>query len=364
MRSPDTSPPAQAAATAPWERGPGRQRLLLPWIALSGACLWWMTLTPGGEVVPFHLIWIGFALAYGFEPWPLRRTVVMLAAAGTASGVVLLARARSSDIAWDETLEIPLMLVLSGLVVWHVQRREAALHWIRLLAHRRAAQAARRERLGRLTAHEMRTPLTIATGYIALVETHDTEEERHADLAVVKDELARLGRASDRLLRMIQLDEYLPRSSVDADELLQETAQRWSSVAARHWIVDSDAGRIHASPERARACLDTLIENALRYTGVEDTIRLFATVRDHAVWIGVADSGPGLPEQLALRVNTAVGGSPLVTGDRSPDPLSQTGLGIGLVQEIVAARDGRLAAGRSREGGALFVFCLPQVRPD
>ena len=45
------------------------------------------------------------------------------------------------------------------------------------------------------------------------------------------------------------------------------------------------------------------------------------------------------------------------------DERSQTGLGLGLVKEIVEARGGRLHAGRSREGGALLVARLPLASP-
>jgi K+-sensing histidine kinase KdpD len=46
--------------------------------------------------------------------------------------------------------------------------------------------------------------------------------------------------------------------------------------------------------------------------------------------------------------------------DRSArHPHAQTGLGMGLVREIVEARGGRLFAGRSREGGAFFAVRMP-----
>ena len=60
--------------------------LFWPWVALCVACLGVMWAAPGEEVVPFHLIWIGFALAYGFEPWPVPITGVTLGLATVLSG--------------------------------------------------------------------------------------------------------------------------------------------------------------------------------------------------------------------------------------------------------------------------------------
>nr|WP_253942056.1 ATP-binding protein [Nocardioides sp. zg-1230] len=135
----------------------------------------------------------------------------------------------------------------------------------------------------------------------------------------------------------------------DVDRLLHATARRFSPVADRRWVVEADAGTVQGSAEHLRACLDTLIENALRYTGSEDTVRLIATRDGEHFWMGVADSGPGLAPDLAAAVNAG----------RTPagptDGRSQTGLGLSLVRDIVQARHGRLYAGRCRSAGGHVV---------
>jgi signal transduction histidine kinase len=339
------------------------QRLFVPWLLVWAVLTWWMWADPRVEVVPYHLIWITFCLGYGFEPWPLRQTVVTLVLATLGSGAVMVAHTRGGSLDTAELAEIPLMLLLCLLVVGHVRRRDAATRRSEVLARRQVADAARRERLARLTSHEMRTPLTIATGYVDLLlepgPAPDARESDHADLVVVRDELGRLSRACDRLVRMIRLQEPLRTAPVDVDALLDETSRRFSALAERRWVVESTAGTVDGSSERLRACLDTLIENALRYTGTGDTVRLFGLRHADELWIGVADSGPGLSPALADSVN----GLGAEASSAPLDERSQTGLGLGLVKEIVAARGGRLHAGTSREGGALLVARLPLRSP-
>lgn len=340
------------------------QRLLVPWLTLCFVCLWLIWVAPEYTVVPFHLIWIGFALAYGFEAWPLGRTALLLAVMAVLPGAVMVHRAANDGLSWLETSEIPLMLLLCALVVWHVQRREEALRKVVVLAERESAVAAQRLRLGRMTSHEMRTPLTIAAGHVHLLLANENRPEQRTDLEIIEDELDRATRAGDRLLRMIQTQDPPTRPLVDVDELLQETAQRWSAVVHRTWIVESDIGTHRLAPERFRACLDTLIENALRYTTDADTVRLMATRWDDRVMLGVADSGCGLDPAVAARINRRRPLDPHLPPDGpGPDQRSQTGLGIGLVQEIVEARGGRVVAGRSREGGALVLMNLPLPVP-
>lgn len=338
-----------------------RHRLLLAWLALSLLCVLAMWLAPSYEVVPYHAIWIGFALLYGFEPWSMRVTAVGLASVCAVSGALLVYHLGGEE-AWRELFEIPLMLLLCGLVVWHVQRRESALRTVNSLARERIATAAARERLGRLTSHEIRSPLTVAGCYVDLLRRDETDPARLRDFSVLQDELARIERSADRLLRMVQIHDHLPRTRIRVRAALEQTVERWSAVAHRTWVVESTDCTLEASPERLVACLDTLVENAVRYTDELDTVRLFASEEGEEVVIGVADSGPGLTPGLIATINDE---GPHLAGARanpSPDPLSQTGLGLGLAQEILQARGGRLSADRSDEGGALLVFHLPRRR--
>ena len=72
------------------------------------------------------------------------------------------------------------MSLLMVLMVWHVQRRQKALAEVTLLARRERDLAQGRERLTRLTSHEMRTPLTIARGYVEMLLAGERDDERTA----------------------------------------------------------------------------------------------------------------------------------------------------------------------------------------
>ncbi|HEX4977964.1 MAG TPA: HAMP domain-containing sensor histidine kinase [Nocardioides sp.] len=336
------------------------ERLFVPWLLLAWACVAWMWVVPGGEVVPFHLIWIVFALVYGFEPWPVVRTLVALGLLGLASGGILVWRAWTGVVAWEETAEIALMLLLALLVLAHVRRRQEALAAVTRLAQARIGAARERERLARLTSHEMRTPLAIATGYVDLLLRGDPEDERRQDLEVVRDELGRLARAGDRLLRMIRLQDLLDRTTVDLSELITDTVERWSVVADRDWQVEPQGGHLDASPERLRACVDTLIENAVRHTPEGGTVRVFCTGRPGSVWIGVADSGPGFTAAQRGWLNAAAPRRSTVPRTGLA-PGQHTGFGLGIVREIIESRHGAVRAGTAREGGALVLMTLPSA---
>ncbi|MEZ0448693.1 sensor histidine kinase [Cellulomonas sp. ICMP 17802] len=322
---------------------------------LAGLCTGLMWASPGNETIPYHVAWAAFALLYGLGNWRQARAVTGLALYTVATGIVLVARAATGVLSWQETAEIPLMSVLMVLMVWHVRRRQVALAELTVMAERERKQARDTQRLTRLTSHEMRTPLTIARGYVELLLSKEQDPEQVHDLTVVEDELHRLTRVTERLVRVIRLQGGGEVQPVNLDEILRETAERWTPVADRTWVVEAHAGWYVGSAERLRACLDTLIENAVRYTEDGGTVRLIGAREADQVVVGVADSGSGLSDELVEVLN----GPPDDDLQTPRDELSQTGLGLSLVRGLVSARGGRMMAGRSTEGGALMLMMVP-----
>ena len=340
---------------------PGRQALFGSWVGFAALCTVVMGLWPGEETVPYHLGYAAFALAYGLDGWTLRRALGALGGYTVASGVVLVERAAAGVIAWEETTEIPMMLLLMLLMVWHVRRRQESLAQVTRMALAERERAHRRELLARMTSHEMRTPVTIALGYLDLLAADERDPDRRADLEVVQDELNRLSRGVDRMVRMIRAQDRAARRPLDIARVLHQTADRWGTIAERRWVVDSTAGTHACAPERLRALLDTLVENSVRYTRTGDVVRLLAFDLPGGLAIGVADAGPGLPPALACALNGEA--VPSSDGPAVIDPLAQTGLGLELVREVAGAAGGRVAAGRSAEGGALVLAVVPVEEP-
>lgn len=334
--------------------------LFTRWTLLAVLCCAAMYFFPGDETVPYHVAWIAMAMAYGFEAWPDRWTAASILLFTLVTGGILVARAAGGVIAWEETTEIPLMSALMLMLVWHIRRGRRALGTLTDVAERDRRRAAQRERLSRMTSHEMRTPATIALGYVDLLLGHEQVPDRRADLRVVHEELERLVLSTDRLVRMLWITQQDAVEEVDVQRLLDETAARWSVLADRQWVVNAAVGVMGGSADRLRACLDTLIENAVRYTVDGDVVRLVCLEHEGLMVVGVADAGPGLDPALVEVVNGHARPDPLEPPVLSaPDPKARTGLGLGLVYEAMSTRGGRILAGRAEEGGALVLMLLP-----
>jgi signal transduction histidine kinase len=351
------------------------------WVVVALVCSALMWAVPGSETVPYHIAWATFALCFGLEVWTAAATWSSLAVFTVITGWILLLRVSEDVLEWQEAAEIPLMLLLMALMVVHVRRRQGAIAALTALHERESREAHSRELLTRRTSHEMRSPLTIARGYVEVLEDRHVGTESAIELAIVSDELKRLTRVCERLVRSLLAQQDLDLEAVDLDDLLVRTRNAWAAVADREWMVTASAGTSSCSPERLRACLDTLVENAIRYTRPGDTIELYGT-RGLDGWIslGVTDSGPGFSADTRQAVLAGAQGPAAGTGaaldgftfvapgssaaqasppDAFGDELSQTGLGLGMVEEAVSRRGGRLEIGVSRWGGARVGFAWP-----
>jgi len=118
-----------------------------------------------------------------------------------------------------------------------------------------------------------------------------------------------------------------------------------------------------------RTGLDTLVENAIRYTSEGDTIRLAGSRRHEQVFMGVFDSGVGLSDQQIMAINAGDESTPVsttvgtVAGVETTGSLRGTGLGLSIVRALAHARGGTLNASHAPEGGAAMVISFPLHLP-
>lgn len=338
----------------------------LAWILLAVACTGLMWQRPGDETIPYHVAWVGFALAFGARVWSVRQAWSGLVAFTAVTGGIIVARVTQGVLPWQETAEIPLMSVIMGLLVLNVRRRQEALGVVTALAEREKQEAADQVLLTRLTSHEMRSPLTIASGYLELLRRSEPDEGRAGDLDIVREELERVTRTTERLLRVIRLQHQPTTVAVDVCAVVTETVRRWAGVTPREWLVDvagyRDADTVIGSPERLRVVLDTLVENAVRYTEEHDTIRVHGSQTAGVLVLGVADSGPGISASRRSLLNVE-GGTEGFTPPLEGDHRTQTGLGLGIVRSVAVARGGRLVVEQAREGGAFVAISVPVEAP-
>jgi two-component system sensor histidine kinase MprB len=131
------------------------------------------------------------------------------------------------------------------------------------------------------------------------------------------------------------------------------------NLGERDLEVDCDRAPMRGNHDELHRAILNLLDNAIRYSPEDARIRVRTSIdaQAGAVLLEVADSGPGIPDGMRERVfERFVRG----TGGSDTDPTGGTGLGLAMVQAIVASHGGTVTAGSSEElGGARFLLSFP-----
>lgn len=225
------------------------------------------------------------------------------------------------------------------------------------------AQLAARAEVDVLVAHEVRTPLTVILGGI---ETALALRDGHPELRPL---LARMLRQAQGLRAVVEVllspvspggtHSRAPQETVVLAEIVEDALDAVSlRLPRRRVVVEGVAGlRVRTSPARLCAILINLLENAARYGGSGPVEVRAELHRRWALWISVADRGPGLrgadPEALFEPHRQGPGGHP-----------EGRGLGLYLVRQLARSLGGDVTLADRPGGGAVATVRLPQRRND
>jgi two-component system, OmpR family, sensor kinase len=332
-------------------------RWLFPgWVIFAAANTAAMFAVPGQETIPFHFVYISIALVYGFQPWPLRRTYAILGLVAVTTGAALAWHVKNNVIGWEETAEIPLMALLFLVMVWHVRRRVAATREARRYADSEHEMREMQKRFVRFASHELRTPVTVGRGFAELIRDAQPGSQAAQDAVIVLEEFDNLERIAARLLTLARMDEpsTVKPSIVPLGALLERTVTRWRPAADRDWRLSPTSAVVVADRQRLETALDSLVENAVRFTEEGGRIGLAAYPDQGSVVIEVRDDGPGIPdEELAY----------IFESFRSGASRGGTGIGLAIVKTIVEAHGGAVSVENLPGGGASFQLRLPAQGP-
>jgi signal transduction histidine kinase len=331
-----------------------RYRVELLWAAFAAANYAAMIAWPYWETIPFHFVWISLTLVYGFRVWPMRVTLVVLGLVMTFTGVSIMLDAFVGVQEWGELFEVPLMAAMFLAMVWHARRRVEAVRVAEAEAEDRRAMLESQERFIHDASHELRTPLTIARGHLELL----ADQGLAGEVEVALDELGRIDAIIERLLVLAAAEQpdFLRIEDVELEPFLEDVFMRWSEVAPRTWRLGPLASvTLRVDPERLRAALDALLENAIKYTDERDAIELRARRGGPVqVLIEVEDEGCGVDEDTLARIFERFARAD-VARTRSTGGV---GLGLAIVDAIAKAHGGRCTA-RTTGHGSIFALELP-----
>jgi len=213
-------------------------------------------------------------------------------------------------------------------------------------------------------AHDLKSPLNRAS--VALQQATSPSKaagEREHYLAEVQDELANLSAVFDTILRISRIEASQDRSGFThflASALVRDVVETYQPViedAGQRLELTAEApetAEIFADRRMLMQMMANLIENASRYAGDKALITVSVSAGlDGYVTIGVADTGPGIPEEKREDVLRSF--HRLSPGGHD----GGAGLGLALVNAIANRHRAHLALADNRPGLRVTVTFPP-----
>lgn len=244
------------------------------------------------------------------------------------------------------------------------------IYWLsRFLPRREVAPRAPEvspETLFASIVHELRTPLSIITGFAELMADELagplTPQQTHY-LGQIRDGAEHIQSLVNDVLDFVKLHEgrmELERSMISPHEALHSVAGAFETLAAKRGVrlvvqASPSLPDVHADPNRLKQIFNNLVSNALKFTPEGGSIVLGAYPQEGSVAFMVSDSGIGIPPECLSR---------LFEGFYQVRPTQGgTGLGLMIAKQLVEIHAGRIHVTSAIGKGSTFTFTLPAAAP-
>ncbi len=240
--------------------------------------------------------------------------------------------------------------------------REAELRGAAERAHR--LESLKSEFM-RLASHELRGPLTLARGYLSMIEEGalgEPPEPIRRILPILRSRLTQMNSLVDQMLETARLEEdqlQLVRTEADLRELLRRAVDMVGPMATpgHRLVVDpgEDAMTVNVDVRRIETILVNLLDNAVKYSPAGGEIRCLVTRGSADATVTISDDGLGIAAEDLSRLFSRFGR--VVTPENSH--ISGTGLGLYLARTLARVHGGDITVRSAPGSGSAFTLTLP-----
>jgi signal transduction histidine kinase len=240
------------------------------------------------------------------------------------------------------------------------------------LVFRDISEMRRKEKLKRdflsLVSHKLKTPLTIVSGYLSLIDQGKYGEVPPAVAESIRLSLAKVKELSDLIEKVLSYAGLtateLERAGqvVSLDDLVARVRER---IAHRYpdrsvaWAVEvpADLPRARAPEELLAIVLDNLLDNAVKFADKEPA-RVTVGAREvegRRLEVSVTDNGPGVPAAQREQIFSAFS----QLEDTFTGNIAGIGLGLSTAQRLVESWGGHVDYESTVGQESRFYFTVP-----
>ena len=237
----------------------------------------------------------------------------------------------------------------------------------KLLAERecRLKEIAKLERernnLLSMLAHDMKNSIVPSIQLLSDIFSGETED-MHSNLSLVLDELNNVNYLATNFLEFAKVDlkkyapvpcrfEIVPIIEKQIDIAKVKAANKGLNISLE--LLENDLSVITADKDMINRVITNLLDNAIKYTGVDGAVTVRIADRGHDLMVQVGDTGPGIPAEYIPFLFDAF--------YRANGEHRGSGLGLAIAKTIVEAHGGNIWVDSTQGKGSTFSFTLPKT---
>lgn len=265
---------------------------------------------------------------------------------------------------WREVVPLVLGIIFFAILI-------AGLVWNTIFLVREIRRNEQHDSFLNAVTHELKTPVASIRLYLETLQSRNLEEmQRKKFYDIMLDDTDRLMSTVDQVLRAAQSghkrgqehwqDVDLPvlvRESVDVARTRHHLSEEQMRIEDH--MVSREESIVRGDPDELRTAVTNLLDNAVKYSPTEKSIRVLLTSEADQALVRVVDKGVGIPRGELKRIFKRFYRVPL----RAMMKVKGTGLGLFIVRAIAQKHGGAAWAESDGEGkGATVTIRLPRLR--
>lgn len=218
-------------------------------------------------------------------------------------------------------------------------------------------------------SHDFRSPLTSIRGYLEAMLDGTIPPELHEKyLRIVLNETERLTKLTNGLLQLNHLNTkgmLLDKTTFDINKVIRDTAASFEGTCTHknlrlNLVLTGEEMYVHADMVKIQQVLYNLLDNAIKFSFQDSSIKIETTEKKNKLYISVKDYGVGIAKDEIKLVWDRFYKS---DASRGKDKKG-TGLGLSITREIIHSHGENINLISTLGAGSEFIFTLPIVEVE
>jgi signal transduction histidine kinase len=184
-------------------------------------------------------------------------------------------------------------------------------------------------------------------------------------LGIVINETDRLTKLTNEMLTLNNMSTkgmLLDKSDFDINAVIRNVSESFEGTCrekkiAIELVLTDEKMFVNADMSKIQQILYNLVDNAIKFSHHDSSIKIETTEKHSKVFVSVKDSGIGIPKEDQKLIFDRFYKSDLSRGKDKKG----TGLGLSIVKEIIKAHDENINVISTPGVGTEFIFSLPKA---